>query len=137
MLNKTTEPCIWGNLMREAFDSIYGSRKRYNPEKASFIEEGIRPLVVALSRYHSLALLHSCEGHQYKVPSPPYAPPYVTFIILDYKGRNKIINEIRKRINGTGWGLFNEDPLDCEINIWVDDYDYDKLLPEFCTKIRP
>jgi len=64
------------------------------PETASFIEEGIRPLVVALAWWPGINPFNSC-AHR----------PYVSF---HCKAR-AIILEIKEKAKGTGWGVFRGD----------------------------
>lgn len=75
-----------------------GFQDRYHPETAPFIEEGIRPLVVALSRWKEIEPLFSCEGHP---GDDLFDRPYVEFT-----GSEKVVDDLLDRIEGTGWHLF-------------------------------
>jgi hypothetical protein len=89
-------------------------RRKYPAETASFIENGIRPLVVALSRW-GFEVCYSCEGHPRK---KDYPLPYVAFTLdSEYLGwaefsdldLRKVLKDIRKKLRGTGWGIFHKD----------------------------
>ena len=83
----------------------------YDAEEAPFIEEGIRPLIIALSQWDHIKVMYSCEGHP---EAPVFNIPYVTF---KAEVRSKaaenivsgIVSELKRRIKNTGWGIFYGD----------------------------
>jgi hypothetical protein len=64
------------------------------PETASFIEEGIQPLLVALAWWPEIDPFNLCEHH-----------PYVSF----YCKTKEALREIKALIKETGWGVFPQD----------------------------
>ena len=91
----------------------------YDAEEAPFIDEGIRPLVIALSQWDRIKTMFSCEGHP---EDPVFNLPYVVFnseVLCEAVG---IVSELKRRIKNTGWGIFyrdgygftEEDPVDRE-----------------------
>ena len=81
--------------------------ERYLAETAPFVEEGIRPLVVALSRRGGIDICFSCEGHPGKEKKP--SAPYVTFKFEDGVSKRLELDNIREKLQGTGWGVFYKD----------------------------
>ena len=72
------------------------------PETASYIEDGIRPLVIALSGWPHLKTISSCEGHPEVIG---VEKPFVAFFI-DYGYSGKTLKRMRGIIKGTGWLLY-------------------------------
>jgi hypothetical protein len=92
--------------------------QRFIAETAPFIEDGIRPLVVVLSRHGWLDVCYSCEGH----PGKKSPIPYVTFDFVDEMSEDHKefeLDLIKEKLEGTGWGIFFKDRYACvSIDTW-------------------
>jgi hypothetical protein len=69
---------------------------------ALYIDEGIKPLVVALNEWPEVETVASCEGHPLK---EGYTKPYVSF----KSERRSSVRTLKDRIKGTNWGIFAND----------------------------
>jgi len=77
-------------------------KKEALPEEANFIEDGIRPLVVALNQWEKIKTIASCEGHP---DHERYTVPYVSFE-CEQKGLVKMLKE---RLKGAEWHILMDD----------------------------
>jgi hypothetical protein len=76
--------------------------RRFAPEEATFVEDGIRPLVVALNQWEKIETIASCEGHP---DHEKYDVPYVSF----YCNQRGLVKMLKERIKGTEWHIFVND----------------------------
>ncbi|HYA01604.1 MAG TPA: hypothetical protein VEI04_00640 [Syntrophobacteria bacterium] len=77
-------------------------------EDATFIDEGIKPLVASLSGWSEIKTINSCEGHGRR--------PFVVFRSSDpcQVSIGGLLDEFRKRLKGTKWEIFRNDIGYCE-----------------------
>jgi hypothetical protein len=72
-------------------------------EDATFIDEGIKPLVASLCGWSEIKTVNSCEGHG--------RAPFVVFVSSDLSqpSRTVLVKKLKKKLKGTKWGIFRND----------------------------
>jgi hypothetical protein len=72
-------------------------------EDATFIDEGIKPLVASLCGWSEIKTVNSCEGHG--------RAPFVVFVSSDLSQASLSlpVKKLRGKLKGTKWGIFRND----------------------------
>jgi hypothetical protein len=75
---------------------------------ATFIDEGIKPLVASLCGWSEIKTVNSCEGHG--------GAPFVVFVSsnLSQRSLSVLVKKLRGKLKGTKWGIFRNDMGYCE-----------------------